>query len=152
SPVVWQFTVTAPFGLGQLSDSGQQLIPLNGTNALAVSLADVDRDGALDAVVGHGGDFVFTNGVLYIFPNSRGTMIWHNDGHGVFSDTGQRLGTNATSALITVDVNGDGAPDIVVAKNGGPSELWINNGHGTFSSNPQTFFLSGQTVTNNTAV
>jgi VCBS repeat-containing protein len=152
APVVWQFTVAAPFGLGHLTDSGQQLIPLNGTNALAVSLADVDRDGALDAVVGHGGDFVFTNGVLYIFPNSRGTMIWHNNGHGVFTDTGQRLGTNATSALITVDVNGDGAPDIVVAKNGGPSELWINNGNGTFSSNLQTFFLSGQTVTNNTAV
>lgn len=152
SPVVWQFTVAAPFGLGQLTDSGQRLLPLNGTNALAVALADVDGDGALDAVVGHGGDFVFTNGVLYIFPGSRGTMVWHNDGHGVFTDTGQRLGTNATSGLLTLDVNGDGAPDIVVAKNGGPSELWLNNGSGTFSASPQTFLLSGQGVTNNPAV
>ncbi len=152
SPIVWQFTVAAPFGLGQLANSGQLLIPVNGTNAAAVALADVDGDGKLDAVVGHGGDFIFTNGVLYIFPDSKATMIWHNNGNGVFTDTGLRLGTNTTAALLTLDVNGDGAPDIVVAKSQGPSELWLNNGSGTFSASPQTFLLSDQTVTNNPAV
>ncbi len=140
SPIVWQFFVAAPFGLGQLIDSGQRLLPLYGTNAQVVSLADVNGDGSLDAVVGHGGDFIFTNGVLYFFPGSKGTMVWTNNGHGVFTDSGQRLGTNTSASVITLDVNGDGAPDIVIAKSQGPSELWINNGKGTFSANPQKLF------------
>ncbi|HXT11777.1 MAG TPA: Ig-like domain-containing protein [Candidatus Angelobacter sp.] len=151
SPVVWQFTVAAPFGVGQLTDSGQQLSAFNATNAAAVALADVDGDGSLDAIVAQGGDL---NSNAF-FAGSTAIMIWKNNGHGVFSDTGQRLGTNTTTAafqVLALDANGDSAPDFVVMRNLTTGELWTNNGTGTFSLSPQSFLLGDQTVTNNSAV
>ena len=47
---------------------------------------------------------------------------------------GQTLPTDSEiSSVIAVDIDGDGAPDLIAASPNG-SELWLNDGHGVFTS------------------
>lgn len=96
-----------------------------GSNSMFVTrkvmLGDVDGDGDLDLVTADQGS-----------PNH----LYLNDGAGNFSD-GTDIGTNilnenqpASAAL--GDVNGDGAPDLVVGNMNGPNHLYLNDGAGSF--------------------
>jgi len=95
-------------GSGVFTDSGQLL----GTDySYEVVLADVDRDGDLDAIDGNGA------GV----PN----RIWLNNGSGVFNESGTSTGFSRTVGIGVSDLNGDGEMDYFFAASQGPSEVWL---------------------------
>ena len=57
-----------------------------------------------------------------------GNKIWLNDGHGVFTDSGQSLGDSATFIDVALgDLDGDGDLDAFVATNGGANKVCVNN-------------------------
>ena len=105
-------------GAGVFSDSGQRLYDRS-TNAVA--LGDLDGDGDLDALFGHGGEAGEPN------------TVWLNNGSGVFTDSGQRLGNEDTAVVALGDLDGDGDLDAFVGNYGEtgsePDTVWINNAH-----------------------
>jgi hypothetical protein len=100
--------------------------------ANAVTLADMDGDGDLDAFLAKGRSTEFLDIVGQDTPDE----VWLNDGQGNFVDSGQRLGRAVSLSVVVGDVNGDGFPDAVVG-NDGPDEVWLNDGLGSFSDSGQ---------------
>lgn len=98
-------------------DSGQRLG--NGPTWV-VELADIDRDGDLDALVGED------------YPNNL--EVWRNNGAGFFSDTGQRLGQIVVRDIAVGDLDGDNDLDLVIVNDFQFADtVYLNNGSGTFS-------------------
>ena len=63
--------------------------------------------------------------------------LFHNNGNGTFTDVTQKAGVEDKDryygfAVIFVDINGDGKPDLVVGNDSEPNYLYINKGDGTF--------------------
>jgi len=87
-----------------------------------VVLGDVDGDGDVDAVV--------TNGDRQV---QRPTRILLNDRTGRFTDSGQSLPAVKVGRVALGDLDGDGAPDLVLTSRGEPFRVWVNDGRGRFS-------------------
>ncbi len=116
-------------GHGTFTDSGQKL---DTSYTFAVRLADLDGDEDLDAFIVNGDE---PNGIS--LPN----RVYLNDGTGIFTDSGQRLGNAVSVSVELADLDGDGDLDAVVA-NGTrtfgrvieqPNEVWMNDGSGVFT-------------------
>jgi hypothetical protein len=103
-----------------------------GTNASAVAVADVNRDGTLDVIAANSG------GSPSDAPASVAVLL--GNGNGTFKpavtyDTGGEY----PSAIVVADVNADGKPDLVIStcceSNGdGEVSVLIGNGDGTFQA------------------
>jgi len=91
-----------------------------------LALADLNGNGRLDAFLVKGW------GSRQSHPNE----VWFNDGHGNFHDSGQRLGSSRSLAVVLGDLTGNGSPDAVVGNNGA-AEIWLNDGQGNFSDSGQ---------------
>ena len=84
-----------------------------------VVLADLNGDGSLDLLVG----------------DRKSARVYLNDGKGVFTDSGQRLGNGG---MVAGDFNGDGSLDLFftdgdpVGKDK-PNIVWLNDGKGHFT-------------------
>lgn len=96
------------------------------------ALADLDRDGWLDLIVSNGNDM-----------NRERLVVYYNAGNGtlpIFSSW-QSADIAYNGHLDVADVNGDGWPDVAVARlgagstNGTAARLYLNN-QGTLSSTP----------------
>ncbi len=99
-------------GSGVFTDSGQSL---GNDNSQYVALADLDRDGDIDAFV--------TN-------RNQPCKVWLNNGAGTFVDSGLALGSAESWDVTLGDVDRDGDLDAYVsngALNGGADKLWLNN-------------------------
>ena len=90
-----------------------------------MTLADVDGNGSLDAIVANSG------GV--------GTRVWMNSGVGSFNATGQAFDSLDSSFVAVADFDLDGDLDFAVA-----NTVWSNDGGGTFLNTNQ--FSSGVAV------
>ena len=86
-----------------------------------VALGDVDGDGDLDALLAN---------TRRLIPNADNALLL-NEGNGRFVLTGQSVGNGSTDALF-LDMNEDGALDILLSSFGGPIP-YINQGDGRFS-------------------
>jgi FG-GAP-like repeat len=83
-----------------------------------VAFADFDRDGDLDLV--------------FVSEDDKKDELYLNDGTGHYSDASARLGTDEVSnALAVLDLDGDGAPDLLIG-NVGIKRVLMNDGHGRF--------------------
>jgi hypothetical protein len=98
----------------------------NGSNRLPraihdsedVAFADFDRDGDLDLV--------------FVSEDDRSDELYLNDGSARFSDASARLATDDVSnALAVLDLDGDGAPDLLTG-NIGTDRALIGDGRGGF--------------------
>lgn len=102
----------------------------------SIALGDVDGDNDLDIVMGVSG--------------AQGSMIYTNNGNGIFTDSGQALGASFdTNSIALGDIDGDGDLDMVQANaiNGGstnstiPNRVFINN-NGSFTDSGQSLGLA----------
>jgi enediyne biosynthesis protein E4 len=116
--------------------------------AASAAWFDFDRDGYLDLVVTNYARFSFDdvkkcelNGVrTYCEQKAYGGMpltLYHNNGDGTFTDVSDKSGLakqiGRALGVIAIDVNGDGWPDLFVARDASPNLLLINNRNGTFT-------------------
>ncbi len=90
-----------------------------------ISLADVDADGDLDAVVANG----------FRDTGSYPSRVFFNDGSGQFTDSGQQLNPTLGADLAVGDLDLDGDLDMVVTNMDLPNEVWLNDGSGHFTDN-----------------
>jgi len=112
-PIVWSFRIAASsLGTGSFGLDTRDLGTSAGT---FMELIDVDGDGDLD---------------LVRFEMQGSGAIWTNDGDGTFTD-GQMPFADQTypSGGAINDVNGDGAPDLLIYGFSG-STIWLNDGAG----------------------
>ncbi|CAF4638336.1 unnamed protein product [Rotaria sp. Silwood1] len=105
-----------------------------GSIPTSVTLADVDGDGDLDAIVSNKGT------------NDVGVLLGNGDGTFAAQKTYGLLALSAPASVTTADVDDDGDLDIIVA-NTGTNNIGIlrNNPTGTFPANqgPRVGFLAG---------
>ncbi|MFC1975857.1 FG-GAP-like repeat-containing protein [Chloroflexota bacterium] len=112
-------------GAGQFSDSGQRI---GRSDTRSVALGDLDGDGDLDAFTAYWGS-----------GPSRRNKVWFNDGTGMFSDSGQNLGSVPSSGVALGDLDGDGDLDAFVGNDYDSGDtIWLNDGTGHFDSSGQS--------------
>ena len=115
-------------GRARFTDSGQRL---GNSQTQHGALGDADGDGDLDAV--------FANSTNLAEPNE----LWLNDGKGVFTDSGQRLGKESTSHIAFADFDGDEDLDLFFANwLNQPSDVWFNDGRGNYTRGADRLGLS----------
>jgi hypothetical protein len=106
---------------GGFTNNGQVI---NNLYSFGISSGDLNSDGNIDVFIANSGQ-----------PNT----IWFNDGDGVFSDSGQRLGGSYNSTDVSLgDLDGDGDLDaFIIDYYANPKTVWFNNGSGFFSDSGQ---------------
>jgi hypothetical protein len=103
-------------GKGNFKETGQ-VLEEGGSHCHGLALADIDKDGDLDAVIG--------------MQNEPHARIYLNDGHAQFTK-GQSLGIGKVEKILAADFNSDGFTDLFLACND-PNEVWINDSKGNFT-------------------
>lgn len=93
-----------------------------------VGLGDFDGDGDLDAFLVAQGDATLAN------------RIFLNDGTGLFSDSGQTLGSALSFSVVMGDFDGDGDLDAYVGNGEGVADkVYKNDGTGTFTDSGKNY-------------
>lgn len=112
-------------GSGTLTNSGQTL---GDSTARSVAFGDLDGDGDRDAMIANASP---------ISTMSFNT-VWTNDGSGLFTNSGQELGSSNSWSVALGDLDGDGHLDAWVANRANqPNAVWMNDGTGTFEKSEQ---------------
>ncbi len=103
-------------GQGKFSDETLARLPLKRRDSEDITIADFDRDGDLDIII--------------VSEDDQRNEYYLNDGRGYFTDHSYRLPVTGTSnAVITMEVNGDTFPDVLIG-NAGSNICLLNDGAG----------------------
>lgn len=105
-------------GSGTFTDSGQTLSAGTNLDTWDLVIADLDGD--------------FDNDLAVALSSGDGNLVFFNNGSGVFTDSGQSLGTSSSYNIDATDFDQDGDIDLIVANNGNPNRVYLNDGSGTF--------------------
>jgi len=115
-------------GAGRFADASAQL-PRAAHDSEDVAFADFDGDGDLDLV--------------FVSEDDRKDELYFNDGAGGFSDESGRLAPDDVSnALVVLDLDGDGSPDVLTG-NVGIDRALLNDGSGRFRDETATRWAQG---------
>ena len=120
----------------QPSSSGFQSVVSYATPAgpAAVAIADVNGDDKADLIVANSGTY----------PNYTGSVsVYRGNGDGTFQSPVSYPAGTGSSFVAVGDINGDGAPELIVANWGGSVSVLGNKGDGTFF--PATNYGTGHT-------
>ncbi|MEM7585808.1 MAG: FG-GAP-like repeat-containing protein [Acidobacteriota bacterium] len=105
-------------GSGRLTNVSAAQLPQVARDSEDIAFGDFDGDGDVDAVV--------------VSEDDEINELYLNDGRGHFTDGGDRLPvTGRTNAVVTADLDGDGALDLILG-NSGQNVLLLNDGQGHF--------------------
>ncbi|MBT8078845.1 MAG: VCBS repeat-containing protein [Gammaproteobacteria bacterium] len=107
----------------------RQRLPLNNDNVSKVALADLDLDGDLDLVAARNGSPI---------------EIYWNDGTGAFEEERFLFSAeySAPTDMFVIDINHDGAADIVTQNINAKPRLFLNDGHGDFPASSKVLLDS----------
>jgi hypothetical protein len=81
----------------------------------------------------------------WVANRSQANLVWLNDGLGVYTDSGQALGSSWSQNVSLGDVDGDGDLDAWVANYIGDNRVWLNQDRLPGSS-PAGAFTDGRVV------
>jgi hypothetical protein len=112
-----------------------------GFDATSVAVVDVNGDGHPDLIVANQCQTFDQNGEC-VGPSQVGVLFGNGDGTFQPAVSYGSIGTDASSVAVG-DVNGDGAPDLVVQ--GSVTSVLLGNGDGTFQT-PVNYSLGGQSI------
>ena len=102
--------------------------------AFGVFFFDYDLDGWPDIFVGNGHIDEEIGRVQPRIKYAEPPLLFHNVGKGRFEDVSARMGSDLSKPIVArgaafADFNGDGALDVIVTTNNGPTHLFRNEGN-----------------------
>ncbi len=106
-----------------------------------LALGDIDGDGALDLFVG-------SRAVPMAYPLPASSGMFRNVNGAFVVDTANMpvlRDIGMVSSAVFADINGDGADDLVLARDWGSLVLLLNDGHGRLTPAPGTWGLDAHT-------
>lgn len=129
--------VSASISNGRVSANAQTLTPPVESASGPLALGDYDGDGDLDLFVGG-------RAIAGRYPVKATSLLFRNDSGKFTLDASQaevldRVGL--VSAAMFADVNGDGHPDLVLAREWDSLLLLLNDGRGHFAAAPDSWGL-----------
>jgi hypothetical protein len=112
-------------------DSAQELI--SAYHNQSTTLADLDNDSDLD---------IFSSDGSNQFHKPVPNRVWINDGNGLFTDSGQRIGASCSNCAKIADLDNDGDLDAFIANTrhagANPANtVWLNDGKGNYLNSGQ---------------
>ncbi|MBY0489904.1 MAG: FG-GAP-like repeat-containing protein [Gemmatimonadaceae bacterium] len=126
---------------GRLSTNAAPAVGSHASSTGPLALGDVDGDGALDLFVG-------SRAVPMAYPVPASSGLFRNVNGAFVVDTTnmpvlREIGL--VSSALFADVNGDGADDLVLARDWGSLVLLLNDGHGRLTPAPSAWGLEAYT-------
>jgi hypothetical protein len=121
----------------RLAPQAEPLIPSHESAIGPLALGDYDEDGDLDLFVGG-------RAIPLRYPEAASSGLFHNeDGRFVLDPANSALlrEIGMVSAAVFADINGDGHPDLLLARDWGSILLLLNDGHGRFAPAPASWGL-----------
>jgi hypothetical protein len=123
---------------GRLAAVADTLVGSHETATGPMALGDYDGDGNLDLFVGG-------RAIAMRYPVAGSSGLFRNVGGRFVLDTANSQllrNVGMVSAALFADINGDGKPDLLLAREWGSILLLLNDGHGHFNIAPDSWGLS----------
>jgi hypothetical protein len=130
--------ISVPVTKGTLAAAAAPLVGSHDGSTGPMALADYDGDGDLDLFIG-------SRAIPMRYPVAASSGLFKNDGgkFTVDSDNSALLrDAGLVSAAVFADVNGDGFPDLLLAREWDSILLLLNDGHGRFTRAPDSWGLA----------